>query len=104
MSIQYNKLVRDLIPEIIESEGKSCTTRVLSDAEYRTRLRDKLAEEIQEFDESGSVEELVDIVEIILALADLQGVDGTQLEARRLAKRAERGGFERRLLLIDAER
>ena len=30
----YNKLVRDRIPEIIETDGKSCTTCILSDEEY----------------------------------------------------------------------
>lgn len=30
----YNKLVRDKIPEIIEEDGKTCKTRILSDEEY----------------------------------------------------------------------
>ena len=31
---KYNKLVRDRIPEIIESSGKSCTTEILSAEDY----------------------------------------------------------------------
>ena len=32
--IIYNKLVRDRIPEIIESSGKTCTTEILSKGGY----------------------------------------------------------------------
>lgn len=32
--IQYNKLVRDRIPEIIESSGKTRTVEILSDEDY----------------------------------------------------------------------
>ena len=38
----YNKLVRDLIPDIIESKGESCTTRILDDSEYLAELNKKL--------------------------------------------------------------
>lgn len=101
MAIIYDKLVRDRIPTIIEAEGKRCTTCVLSEDEYLTRLRAKLDEEIREFDESGSVEELADIAEIVYALAASQGVEPTEFEHLRLAKREQRGGFERRLLLLE---
>ena len=30
----YNKLVRDKIPEIIEADGRSCKTEILSKEEY----------------------------------------------------------------------
>ena len=35
----YNKLVRDLIPDIIENSGKQCRTRILSDDEYLEKRR-----------------------------------------------------------------
>ena len=34
MTITYNKLVRDRIPEIIQSSGKKCSTEILSYEEY----------------------------------------------------------------------
>lgn len=37
----YNKLVRDKIPQIIEQTGKTFTTRILEDDEYRKELRKK---------------------------------------------------------------
>jgi predicted house-cleaning noncanonical NTP pyrophosphatase (MazG superfamily) len=41
----YNKLVRDKIPEIIESNGKKYSTKILSDEEYIAELKDKSFEE-----------------------------------------------------------
>ena len=38
----YNKLVRDRIPEIIESSGKTCLTATLSDEAYIHMLDLKL--------------------------------------------------------------
>ncbi len=43
----YNKLVRDRIPEIIESQGGSCQCRVLAKDEYMQALKAKLVEEAQ---------------------------------------------------------
>ena len=34
MSVLYNKLVRDRIPEIIEMSGRTCTIECLSDEDY----------------------------------------------------------------------
>lgn len=102
--IVYNKLVRDRIPAMIEGEGKSVTTRILDEGEYRTHLRQKLDEEIREYDTSEDVEELADIAEILYALAALRGVGVRQFELMRSEKRVARGGFERRILLIEAER
>ena len=45
----YNKLVRDLIPDIIENSGKQCRTRILSDDEYLEKLDAKLDEELEEY-------------------------------------------------------
>lgn len=45
MKAIYNKLVRDLIPEIIESSGKTCMSEILSDDDYLKMLDAKLDEE-----------------------------------------------------------
>ena len=47
--IQYNKLVRDCIPEIIESSGKTCTIEILSDEDYLRMVDAKLDEELAEY-------------------------------------------------------
>src|SRR4051812_37478139 len=91
--IPYNKLVRDGIPEIIEASGKRCEVRVLDDSEYALRLSEKLHEEFREYDQSGEVEELIDLVEVVQALAEQRGTSWEEFEQLRTAKRDGRGGF-----------
>ena len=99
--MKHNKLVRDRIPEIISEHGEKPVTCILDDVEYKQELKKKLHEEVEEFDQSGSVEELVDILEIVYVFASVQGVDLSQLETLRQEKRRERGGFDKQIFLIE---
>ena len=99
----YNKLVRDKIPEIIESDGKKCVTRALSQEEYLKELRRKLDEEVQEYHESGDHEELADILEVVYALATATGCTEDALNTIRQEKAQKRGGFSKRILLETVE-
>ena len=70
MSIRkYHKLVRDRIPEIIETNGKRCICSALSDEEYLAKLDEKLNEELAEYQESKSMEELADLLKVMRAVA-----------------------------------
>ena len=95
----YNKLVRDYIPEIIQSAGKSCTTEVLSDEDYLRMIDIKLDEELAEYHESGSIEELADLLEVIYAAACARGSSPADLEQVRVRKAEKRGSFSRKILL-----
>ena len=97
----YHKLVRDKIPRIIEAAGKTCTCSVLPEEEYLPLLNAKLSEEVGEYQESGALEELADILEVIHAIALARGSSIEAVEAIRQAKRDARGGFEQRILLED---
>lgn len=97
----YNKLVRDRIPEIIERSGNECKTRVLTDAEYIKMLDEKLGEELVEYRKDQNIEELADLMEVIFALAVARGYTLEELEAVRAEKAEKRGGFEKKLLLIE---
>lgn len=97
--IHYNKLVRDLIPDIIEKDGKQYQIRTLSDAAYQQELIRKLQEEVSEFTEAQNLEELADILEVIHALTELLGADKATVEEIRIKKAVERGGFEKRVFL-----
>ena len=99
--MKYNKLVRDKIPEIIVTEGDKPVTQVLDAELYRQELRKKLQEEVAEFSVSGKVEELVDILEVVYALAAEEKINQYQLEEMRKQKRSERGGFDQRVFLVE---
>lgn len=99
--MQFNKLVRDRIPEIIQAQDRTPVTRVLDEAEYEKALRSKLLEEAQEYEASGAPEELADVLEVMLAILDQQGITMAALEALRRDKQATRGGFSHRICLIE---
>lgn len=101
MAKTYNKLVRDRIPEIIESSGKTCLTATLSDEAYLHMLDQKLVEELSEYQESKSMEELADLIEVIAAVAKARGCSWEELLRIRNQKRGKRGGFEKRILLME---
>ena len=99
MKTAYNKLVRARIPEIIARSGKTCDTRILDDEEYLQMLDAKLNEELAEYQESKSMEELADLLEVIRAVAAARGSSIQEVERIRQQKAEKRGGFENRKLL-----
>lgn len=94
-----SKLVRDSIPDIIRIEGRIAKIHIANNEEYQSKLREKLQEEVNEFLESGNIEELADILEVVYALNDSAGVDRNILESVREKKLRDRGGFSRRIIL-----
>ena len=101
MTKHYQKLVRDRIPELIESDGSTCTTRILEEEEYLQFLDAKLTEELAEYQESKSLEELADLLEVIRAVTAARGYTWQELENLRKEKAGKRGGFEKRILLLE---
>ena len=97
----YDKLVRDKIPAIIEAKGSHCTTRILSQEEYLQKLDEKLTEELAEYQESKSLDELADLLEVMEAVVKARGYTVQELARVREEKREKRGGFDERILLQD---
>lgn len=96
---RYHKLVRDRIPKIIEASGKTCVYETLSDEDYLRLLDEKLNEELAEYQESKSLEELADLLEVMWAVVKARSWTIEQLEQVRAEKAAKRGGFEKKILL-----
>lgn len=92
-------MVRDKIPGIIIEKGNFPRTRILDGKEYSQSLEIKLREEIDEYIESGEIQELADIVEVIRAILKDKGHDMKHLEKLRADKANERGGFDKRIYL-----
>ena len=97
----HNKAIRDRIPEIIRDSGHFCNVKEMPDAEFLEELDKKLDEELLEYKENRSVEELVDIVEVIRRISELRGTSLENFEKIRSEKVKERGAFEKNLFLID---
>ncbi len=95
----HNKLVRDRIPEIIASSGKTCVTEVLSQDAYIHALDEKLNEELAEYQQSKSLEELADLLEVMGAVVKARGYTWDDLTRVRKEKRAQRGAFDQRIFL-----
>lgn len=95
----YHKLVRDHIPDIIKADGKTCVTEILPDEQYLEMLDAKLSEELAEYQESKSLEELANLLEVIQAVVNARGWTWEQLEQVRANKATKRGGFEKKILL-----
>lgn len=100
---EYNKLVRDRIPEIIRDNGEEPVIRVLDDSEYRVELETKLGEEYHEVlgttTSSDRIEELADMVEVIMALAEVEGKTFDDVLDVAKKKREKRGGFVEKIYL-----
>ena len=95
----YHKLVRDRIPEIIEADGKTCVSATLSNEDYIALLDQKLNEELAEYQESKSLEELADLLEVVQAVVKARGWTLEELEQVRADKASKRGRFEKKFLL-----
>ena len=101
--MQYNKLVRDRIPQIIRETGEEPVIRILSKAEYIIHLEQKLDEEVSEYHHDHNAEELADILEVVIALTESVGASTEELMEVYHRKHQERGGFADRAFLISKE-
>ena len=98
----YEKLVRDLIPDLIAAQGEKPNIRILDDVEYELCLANKLNEEVTEYHQEKNLEELADILEVVYALAELHGGSDALMDIYH-KKHDARGGFEKRIYLISKE-
>ena len=103
----YNKLVRDLIPQIIEGTGKSFKSHTLSNDDYNLELKKKLSEEVEEYlnttGNQDAIEELADIMELMISLAQVHHASIEEVERVRQKKEKERGGFTKKIFLVEVE-
>jgi len=93
---KYNKLVRDLIPEIIEKSGKECKWHRAQQRSIGGYLSKKLVEEAKEFEENPCAEELADVYEVLCAI---EGVMGLNRYTSLGAKAVDKGRFDDHIIL-----
>ena len=103
----YQKLVRDNIPDIIKNNGEEPIVEVLDDDRYKEELEKKLVEESNEvLSSSGEnrLEELADLLEVMDAMANLEGYTLEDILEAKDKKYQKRGGFAKKLYLSDVKK
>ncbi len=100
--MKYDKLVRDNIPEYIRNKGGTPVYHIASEREYWKKLKEKLSEEVQEFQTDESIEELADLFEVLDAIAEYKGFDRNAIEKVKNEKAEERGRFRDRIILEES--
>jgi len=98
--MKYDKLIRDNIPTIIESNGAIAKVKYAKDdSEYENYLYLKLIEEVFEFKANPSLEEYADITEVLDAIAIHFNFSYDAFEKIKDNKYEEKGGFKDRIIL-----
>lgn len=100
---EHRKIVRDRIPEIIERSGQRPICRKTGSVEAVVGLEKKLEEELAEYLQDHSLEEMADLLEVMHGILHHRGIPWEELEAVRRKKLAERGGFETGIYLEAVE-
>jgi predicted house-cleaning noncanonical NTP pyrophosphatase (MazG superfamily) len=99
MGKKYDKLVRDMIPEIIKTSGKTPICHTETGELLLSRLKEKAREELEEFLENSDKNELADMLTVLRAICSFLHMDVSDTESVIENKNKERGGFEKGIIL-----
>lgn len=101
---EFNKLVRNKIPDVIQANGEIAHYHVIEDDDaYLDALLKKDIEEGIELAQDTNLEELADKLEVLYAIAKVCGYKPEQVEQARVEKAIKRGGFDKRIFLESTE-
>jgi predicted house-cleaning noncanonical NTP pyrophosphatase (MazG superfamily) len=99
---QYNKLVRDHFPQLMKEKGREIDFEVMEGTQYSEKLMEKFNEEVEKFTKAGTdrlLSEIIDLLEIIYAIAEHRGITESEVEFMRQLKKTRSGGFRKRIML-----
>lgn len=96
------KLVRDNIPDLDRRRDSTGRFRTAQEREMPALLRRKLAEEVDELltaDPENLLEEVVDVMEVLYAVAELHGHSRKAVDFARSRKAFHKGLFRNRVVM-----
>jgi predicted house-cleaning noncanonical NTP pyrophosphatase (MazG superfamily) len=101
---KYNKLVRDLIPEIIEKAGKNFSiSKIKGKKELKLYVEEKIIEEVNELLESKTrkerIKEFADVYEILEKYLEINKISQNEVKNARKIKNKKSGAFSKNLIL-----
>lgn len=101
------KLVRDKIPNLIEKSGRIPVTKTLEGKEYRRQLFRKFGEEFREYRQAENIldkaEEMADILTVLKAILEHDGVFFDDVYKLAIKKNQEKGEFKEKIYLDKVE-
>lgn len=98
----HNKLVRDYFPELMKEKGREIEFDVLDSKQFSEKLMEKFNEEVEKFRHAGTdrlLSEIVDLLEVIYAIAEHRGITESEVEFMRQLKKNRSGGFRKKIML-----
>jgi predicted house-cleaning noncanonical NTP pyrophosphatase (MazG superfamily) len=102
---EFNKLVRDKIPQNIEDGGEIVHQTNLTGESLSRVLREKLVEEafevLDSVDQNSIIGELADVNEVIDGILSHIGVSREELHQYQIKKREKAGGFKKGTILLE---
>ncbi|MBN2251858.1 MAG: nucleoside triphosphate pyrophosphohydrolase [Candidatus Altiarchaeota archaeon] len=96
---RFDKLVRDKAPEAISSGGSTPLYHKAAGREYWKALSRRIAWDAEKLAKQGDIDRLADLLELIYAAAEKEGISVKELEEHRRKRRKEHGGFDEGMVL-----
>lgn len=103
MKVEYNKLVRDKIPEIIKKSGRTCEYKILGESEVKDALKEKLIEKAEIFSKRPSEDELSDIYELLGAIIETFEYEPLHIDYLKLQNKESKGSYSKKIFLISVD-
>lgn len=95
---RLNKLIRSKLLPLIQQSCSYVDYKIMDMDEYKHRLHNKLLEEAQEVIDAVTQdyirEEIADVLEVVMAIADAYQIQWNDIIDTANQKRLDKGGFE----------
>jgi len=103
MKHEYNKLVRDKIPEIIKESGRNCEYRILEDSEMKEALKVKLIEKAEVFAKKPNEDELSDLYEIMSTIVKYYDFEPMHIDYLKIENKEKKGSYAGKTFLVSVD-